>query len=462
MASVADMKAKDKRRARRDRKSAKKRKDAVNVEVQEQEMEQEAPAATCECPAREVEVEDYTVSPHDQEIQPHATAEGEQCEYGDHVTEQEMAEEAAEDDEGVEYEPTPSRDPSVPPVMVKFDRKALQDVLKVASEIAVTANTMPILGTVRIFAEGKEATIYATDVEMIWRRIISCDTLEAVDTCIPVKLLLAEVRALNEDIATVELAVTDVNASVNGRAQLFTLHPELFPTVPQFEGQFVGIPEFSTKLKRVLPAVGNSATRRYLNGVMVDCKRGGMAATDSFRLHIETIPKTKGGPQILIPSKAATLAVRYKAAGDLNIGKEHASFWVMGGELVVRLIDDKFPDYKKIIPATTKMTASVSTSELLAAIEGATPLSPSKALRFTINGKLAIESFSPQSGDYRWELACVTTKKAKDPDFVFGMNAAYLLAAVKAYQQDRTTFGINGHEDVFVINGNALVMPHRV
>ncbi len=349
---------------------------------------------------------------------------------------------------------------------VKIDRKVFQEALKVALNFVENKVTIPILSHVRITSTDKTAAIHATELSVFWRRSIPCEAKKPVDICVPAKILYDEVAALQADIATVELVVLADAVTVNGRCRIHTQPAIDFPAFPRFSGTDVDIPELGSKLKKVVVAAADSDSRYTLNTVCVDSEAGFLVATDGHRLHREAFPKADAKakvPKVLIPKKMAEIAAKLKVAGRLTVGEEYARMPLAGGTMTARLVEGTYPDYDNIVPKKSKMVVKVSSAELLAILDGAVPLSRSSAVSLTINGKLIVKSVNPDAGEYEYSVPCETKKAEGSPrSITFGIDANYLTAALKSFEQETAEIWVDDPLKPTLINGGAVVMPVRI
>ena len=112
-------------------------------------------------------------------------------------------------------------------------------------------------------------------------------------------------------------------------------------------------------LKAVLTVASDEETRYYLNGVNVEVRKDGVTycATDGHRL---LVARQKGlnpddVPPFIIPSKLIK-SVKLKKSTDLcdiTVEGTRVTIHYLGESIGADLIDGTFPDYRRVIPATT-------------------------------------------------------------------------------------------------------------
>jgi DNA polymerase III sliding clamp (beta) subunit (PCNA family) len=359
-----------------------------------------------------------------------------------------------EDEKKVEYQLTQKPAPFVPK-KISVSRREIEDALKVAADFTATG-PLPLLQSVRITTAGTSLTICATDLERSWCKTIPVAG-DAVDICVPLKLLYSEIKALHSNITIVEIERSEKAISVNGRCQLNVSSAEEFPEFPVVGGEAVSIHELDLKLKKVIPAVSKDETRYTLTGVFFDFEKGKLVATDGFRLHYEEIEAAplKG---VIVPRKTAALIVKYPGTEEINVSEKHISCRFKGGEMVSRLIDGQFAEYASVLEgASPGNTFEFDSKEFFKVLQGAIPVADSKAIILTVNGALQIET-SNENGTYKWQIPCKSMKPT-----TIRYNFAFLADAINAYAGDGNV--VIGFPDTYgatIVNGKALVMPVRI
>ena len=168
----------------------------------------------------------------------------------------------------------------------------------------------------------------------------------------------------------------------------------------------------------------------------------------------------------LMELKALEVFLEQLQPVTMQVGSTHASLQLDEGLMVFRLISGTYPDYEQVIPKKNPVKVTFSKDQFLDLLKGATPLAAERtqAIKLTINGKLVIESQNPELGSYKWQLAAKTTGKAKDAELVLGVNAGYIIDAVKAFADHEVEMHLNESLTPIVITSGkdgAVVMPMR-
>jgi DNA polymerase-3 subunit beta len=241
----------------------------------------------------------------------------------------------------------------------------------------------------------------------------------------------------------VRLAVEcdDYKTKINGQSA------EDFPLIPQVERTAtckIRADEFKRALAQVVFAAATSDTRLELAGVLFlfNDKELVLAATDSFRLTEKKLKNLSIGSELankrfIVPIKTLQEVIRILSGGkDGEAGdemeiyfSENQVLFVHGTtELVSRLIEGNYPDYKQIIPTQNKTKAIVKIDELMRAVKASSLFSKTGIndvnLDFPKNkAKMMISAASGQSGE---NMAEVEAKISGDDNSMV-LNYRYLL-----------------------------------
>jgi DNA polymerase-3 subunit beta len=254
---------------------------------------------------------------------------------------------------------------------------ALADALDFVSAAIAKKIVIPIPGAVRIEARDGQLRFTASDLDIELTASISAPEAESGVAVVPAARLTKLVGELPAD-ADVQLALADERLAVKsgrGRWSLPTLPPEDFPVLdPPGDGaaSFV-IPkaEAHRLVRRTQFAISTEETRYYLNGIHL-AKRGRQliaVATDGYRL-AEAIAEIDSGAPLgaIVPRKA--VEVLDEIAGDvtLHVTDQRIEFVGAGRRCISKLIDGTYPDYARVVPATSGNIISVESTALLGGI----------------------------------------------------------------------------------------------
>lgn len=214
------------------------------------------------------------------------------------------------------------------------------------------------------------------------------------------------------------------------------------------------------------------ATRNALHGVFLwsDGSTIGMAAVDGHRLAEATADVvTREIKHCLIPKKGAREISRIAAeAGDkpLSLAVDEAKMVAICGEekLLVRLIDDQFPDYRSIIPQDAEITATVGTKAFTGALKRAMTVADIHTDAVSVSVKAGLLEVAAQSAGIG-EMTERIDADYSGVDVTFGMNGKYILEAINALGGENITINIKNSKSPIIYKTGAdkgaiaLIMP---
>lgn len=329
---------------------------------------------------------------------------------------------------------------------------ALQENLKIGlgfvGHVAGKNVNLPVLNNILIEAREGKIKLTTTNLEIgissVVRGKIDVDGVFTVDAKILTDYIsLLPNQRVDMVLDGVRLAVecNDYKTKINGQSA------EDFPLIPQVERTAIckiRADEFKRALAQVVFAAATSDTRLELAGVLFlfNDKELVLAATDSFRLTEKKLKNLSIGAELankrfIVPIKTLQEVIRIlsgskdgEAGDEMEIYfSENQVLFVHGTtELVSRLIEGNYPDYKQIIPTQNKTKAIVKIDELMRAVKASSLFSKTGIndvnLDFPKNkAKMMISAASGQSGE---NMAEVEAKISGDDNSMV-LNYRYLL-----------------------------------
>lgn len=267
--------------------------------------------------------------------------------------------------------------------------------LSLVGHIAGKSANLPILANVLMKVEEGTLKLSTTNLEMAVSVIVRGRVDQPGEYTVPAKLLQDYVSLL--PAGKVEMSVTEEGLKISADDKVTTIKgmpASEFPLIPKLARE--GAYRFQAELLKqaigqVAFAVSSSESRPELSGV--SCVFHGeerpdtllMAATDSYRLSERVVTMAQGGntrsARCIVPARALGEIGRILTAYKDDVGVPEVVEWSItesqlvfsygNVELVSRLIEGSFPDYRPLIPQQFKSTFTVPRVELAKAIRAA-------------------------------------------------------------------------------------------
>ncbi len=261
----------------------------------------------------------------------------------------------------------------------RCERDVLLDALSTTGRAVGGRAGNVALSGLHLELAGDQLTVTGSDLDLtISQQLTVAGATDGV-VVIPSKLIADIVRALGPGAVDVIVDGDEVQITA-GRSEfsMRTIPADDFPRLGSPEGDEVTLnaADLSAALKQVVKAASSDDSRPILTGVLLAAEGEGLrlVSTDSYRLAVRDLPGTSvlsGDQSVLVPSRA--LAELNRVFGEhetvaLRLGERDASFAVGGIQVVTRLIEGEFPNYRGLIPDTYPNELTVSRSELLDAV----------------------------------------------------------------------------------------------
>jgi DNA polymerase-3 subunit beta len=262
------------------------------------------------------------------------------------------------------------------------------------------------------------------------------------------------------------------------RFSLTTLPAAEFPVIDDINAQqTVKIPrkELLRLLEKTHFSMAQQDVRYYLNGMLleIDAMSLRAVATDGHRLALcetELAAKAKTSQQVIVPRKGVLELQRVltdEGTAEIAIGTNHVRCQIGDVRFTSKLIDGRFPDYSRVIPAAAPNAIHADRDVLRQALQRAAILSNEKyrGIRITVKkNMLTVQAHNPEQEEAEEEIEV----KYEGNDLEVGFNVNYLLDALAVIDGQEVELGLTDSNSSCLIRspGNAsaryVVMPMRL
>ena len=360
------------------------------------------------------------------------------------------------------------------------NRETILQPLQAVIGVVERRQTMPILANVLLSAGNGRLAVTATDLEVELVASAEVAVQNSGDITVPGRKLLDICRALPEGV-TLTFSVEGERAIIRAGRSRFTLSSlpaSEFPTVEEISAQQVlELPqnEFRGLLDQTHFSMAQQDVRYYLNGMLLetDGELLRAVATDGHRLalcEMNMASRAKSSQQVIIPRKGVLELQRIlgtEGSVSVAIGTNHVRVQIGDVRFTSKLIDGRFPEYGRVIPASPGKTLKADRETLRHALQRAAILSNEKyrGIRLTIKpGALTIQAHNPEQEEAEEEIEV----DYKGEDLEVGFNVNYLLDALGAIDGPEVEIGLTDSNSSCLIRSPAnaaskyVVMPMRL
>ncbi len=323
--------------------------------------------------------------------------------------------------------------------------KPLQQVCAVLS----SRPNIPVLNNVLLHIEDGNLTITGTDLEVELSTHAQLTSGTNGKFTIPAKKFLDICRSLPDD-AEISVSFEEDRAIVrSGRSKfnLATLPAEEYPNLTDWQSE-VDFTIAQATLRRLIEAtqfsMANQDARYFLNGMKFETEGNLLrtVATDGHRLAVCTIALEQElqNHSVIVPRKGVLELSRLLEPSDqparLQIGTNNLRICLDGIVFTSKLIDGRFPDYRRVLPRNADRILEAEWETLKQAFVRAAILSNERfrSVRLQLSrNQLKITATNPEQE----EAEEIIDVSYNGEEMEVGFNVSYILDVLNALKCQR-------------------------
>lgn len=377
-----------------------------------------------------------------------------------------------------------------------ISRDLLIKAMNLVVEAADSRHRLAILANLKLVLSDDKLVLTASDLEVeLTNHILlpqgAC--LQAGAVTLPAEKFFSICKLLPESVVLIEVPEGSSRCHISSGKSKYTLSilPAVdFPSIgtPQSEQTVkVGLQDLFGLIKHTRFAMATQDVRHYLTGLLFEVSEQNLTAvaTDGHRLAVayrvlqESYPDTK----VIVPGKAVSglekLLLDLTKATDtddvvsLGLDKEFLQVTLQfGTEMVIhltaRLIEGRFPDYRRVLPVGHDKIAVFNKDEMVSVLRRIsivnTKESPGVLLGFDKSDVATVSSNNREQDEAVESLAVHYTGEPIEVSF----NEAYLRAVLTVLDKDVCLEMVHPNSPTLIYqvgdedNHKYVVMPMRV
>lgn len=311
-------------------------------------------------------------------------------------------------------------------------------------------HTLPILSNVLIETSLDTVKFTGTDMEVELVATTKPDNvIQAGAITVPAKKLFDICRSLPGD-AEIEFKVeghAGIVKSGKSRFSLSTLPASDYPNLEEWESDDqISLARHTLRalIERINFSMANQDVRYYLNGMSFELESDVIrtVATDGHRLALAQQPIEKGvqeQKQVIVPRKAVLEILRLLEDDDkkvdIHIGNNHIRIMDEDFVFTSKLVDGRFPDYRRVLPQGGDKTIVADKSMLKEVFQRVSILSNEKFKGVRLNlspGELLVSANNPEQ-EQAEETALVDYNGG---NLEIGFNVSYIIDVLNNINTD--------------------------
>ena len=267
-------------------------------------------------------------------------------------------------------------------------RDVLLKSLTLVQGIIEKKNTLPILSNVLLDAKNGKLSIIATDLDLVFYDEISEIQINREGATTTSATILYDILRKISGNSDIEFDLKNENklnlTTDSSDFNLLCLPIDNFPNFTNdFESDEISLSKSKllSLLNKTKISISNDDTRHYLNGIYLHLTESENrtyltgVATDSHRLSSSSVEIDAGKKfnSIILPKKTVfqmcNLLVDVNEKVLIQTSESKIQFKIGKTKLISKVIDGKFPDYKKVVPTDNDKTLTVASSDFVQAVE---------------------------------------------------------------------------------------------
>lgn len=342
-------------------------------------------------------------------------------------------------------------------MIISCNTNSLNKAIQTVQRAIISKPSTPIFSGIHVIAADNKLEIQAMDLNMAISCTIDAEISESGEIVVSAKHFADLIRKLPAESLTISKNEEKHSIKVSsGKSeyQLFLMNEDDYPKFPTFDAdRTIALDDGMIKelIKKTIFSCSTDEARPLFTGILVESKDDKLTfvGTNTHRLAVKFISQpTQENLSMIIPSKVLNEISRNLTSDmpqEVKISLLNNQIMVIIDDVIIvsRLIEGKFPDYNKVIPAKFAVKCTVKAKELAGAVERVALFSTDgdySTVKMSINqGEITITSSSPDVGTGKEVLPCTTEGDALNVAF----NAKYILDILKNVDAEEVLLSMN-------------------
>lgn len=327
-------------------------------------------------------------------------------------------------------------------------------VLNVSRAVSSKSTILALEG-ILLKAKNQSLSLTGYDLELGITTSIEADVREEGEIILSARLFSDMIRRMPSDTVSIESDEKLLTHIAGGKAEytILGLDPEEFPELPAIvkEGALkIEAQVLRSMIDQTLFAIAQTDAKPVHKGSLFEISEGMLTvvSVDGFRLAMRREPLADESDQrFVVPGK--TLSEVSKLLGnpeemiEASVSRKYIVFHIGGYQVISRLLEGDFLDYRSAIPKESNTTVTISTRSFMDCIERISLLISDKLrspLKLSFSENTIRASCSTAIGKANDEIAC----EKEGNDLEMGFNSKYLLDALRACGSDEVLLELTG------------------
>lgn len=354
----------------------------------------------------------------------------------------------------------------------------LSKALSATSRLANAKSQLPILNNILLRTDGNRLLIAATNLEIASSHYIGAKIINHGSITVPARLVSEFVNSLPK--GQVDLKVSGDQLTVTSGRYTSVINGVIadeFPELPTIDESSsiqysITAEDFKQAVGQTIITASSDSTRPVLTGVYWHSHEGYLylVATDSYRLSERRLVETSSEVAAIIPTTTLQEVLRTMSDDisevDILFDETQVRFRLGEIEIISRLIDGNFPNYRGLIPAETSTIGVIKKEDFMriTKISGLFARESGGGITLSLDAErnlLSIHSIASELGENTSEAEAEVSSSG-----VITLNSRYLSDALAVVEGDVVEFCFNGKLSASILRSSGedvdyihIIMP---
>ena len=363
---------------------------------------------------------------------------------------------------------------------ISVERQLLSEVVTHLSRVASPKSSLPVLEGIYISAENNELTLISYNLEMGMKKTIPAKVYKEGKIVISARIFGEIVRKMVDNYIDISVDERYMCHFESGKAvfDILGISAEDYPEIPTIENiNGIKLPSLLFKdmvSKTIFSVATEDSQKPILKGALFEIEPAyiTVVSVDGFRMAVRKEKLESGlNEKFVIPGRLLNEIVRIindeSETIEIFISQNHIMIKAEEYEIISRLLEGEFINYKNSIPQKFSSTILVKPKDITGIIERISLLISEQIktpIRCIISKEKIVFSCASALGrgtdSYEIEL--------NGEEFEIGFNSRFLLEALKAIDDEEVILNFNGPFSPMVIspvennNFSYMIMPMRL
>ncbi|MDB5162009.1 MAG: dnaN [Candidatus Saccharibacteria bacterium] len=328
--------------------------------------------------------------------------------------------------------------------------------LSAVGRVASSKTQLPILSNILLRTDGNRLLVAATNLEIATTQYIGAKIVKPGAITVPARLISEFVSSLPKDSINIKVVNNNIHLKSGNYTSIINgVIADDFPELPTINEKSsisytINIEDFRQSVSQTIITASSDSTRPVLTGVYWHSHEGQLylAATDGYRLSERRLVETTSEVSAIIPVQTLQEVLRTilddSDTIDILFDETQVRFRINEAEIISRLVDGNFPDYRQLIPKKSDTNAIVAKQEFVRVtkIAGLFARESGGSVTVTVDDAkktVSLHSIASELGENTSELTAEVNGEGQ-----VTLNSRYLSEALSVLDDDTIEFGFSG------------------